>query len=142
MDETDLANQPEIPGEGLTETLCHRIICQRAQFIAEQYHLYGLQEPNVTTARAYLRRLLNQYQGVEIALVEILVETWAQVPSPRGMAFLQRVEARLQQWSTTDRGPTLSPSHFQHITGLHPLAFETGPLTPYGPGQAIANPLN
>ncbi|HAN45562.1 MAG TPA: hypothetical protein DCQ32_03315 [Cyanobacteria bacterium UBA8156] len=142
MDENDLANRPEPLGESLTENLPHRILRQRAQFIAEQYGLYGPQEPDGTAARAYLSRLLNQYQGVEIALVEILVETWAQLPPPRGPAFLQRVEARLQQWCATNQGPTLSPVHFQHITGLHPLAWEAGALAPHSPGQAIANPLN
>ncbi|MGQ9866652.1 MAG: hypothetical protein ACUVSQ_10310 [Pseudanabaenaceae cyanobacterium] len=128
MDENNLANQPEALRENLTETLSHRIFWQRAQFIAEQYGLYGTQEPEHTMARAYLSRLLNQYQGVEIALVEILVETWAQLPPPRGMDFLQRVEARLQQWCISEREPILSPSHFQHITGLHPLSFAIGAL--------------
>ncbi|MFQ3679411.1 MAG: hypothetical protein SNJ60_02735 [Pseudanabaenaceae cyanobacterium] len=130
-DGNDLPNQTL--WEHLTASLPPRIVRQRAQFIAEQYGLYGTQEPD--RAQAYLNRLLDQYPGVEIALVEILVETWQQLPPPRGVVFLQRVEARLQQWQTSYQGPTLPPAHFQHITGLHPLA-------PHLPRPAIANPLN
>ncbi|NJK59331.1 MAG: hypothetical protein HC918_02410 [Oscillatoriales cyanobacterium SM2_1_8] len=113
------------PPESSLQGQIHR---QRARFIAERYGLYGA--PETTAARAHLEQLLTQYQGVEIALVEILVETWQQMPPPRGLAFLDQVEARLHLWHTTALEPTLPPDHFQHITGLHPQPILTTSAIP------------
>lgn len=125
----NLTNPPESawPEELPPQPLQARIYRQRARFIAERYGLCGTQEPERTDARMHLEQLLTRYAGVEMALVEILVETWQQMPPPRGLAFLQQVETRLHLWQTTALRPTLPPTHFQHITGLHPLpALESG----------------
>lgn len=88
-----------------------------------------------------LDELLQHYPAaaLELALVEILTETWAMVPLPRGTLFLGRVRDRLQAWKATQIEIRVTPSQFQQITGLdpEPVFSAMGPSTP-----ASLNPLS
>ncbi|MBD2105063.1 hypothetical protein [Leptolyngbya sp. FACHB-261] len=90
---------------------------QRVQHIVDSYELSG-KEP--LEFQRQLETLLQTWDiaRVELALCEVLVQSWLRVPLPRGTAFLQLTAALLQAWETGLAEPSLTPIQFQRITGL------------------------
>ena len=96
---------------------------QRLQHIVDSYSLAGENVPPFVTR---LNRLQEGYPWflVELALVEILVQNWLRYPMPRGLPFLEQVDARLQTWQAASKVPEfLTPKQFEQITGLAPIGF-------------------
>lgn len=92
---------------------------QRVKHIVRSYQLEG----NETEAfHEYLNQLLNCYPApmVELALVEVLVNSWLRVPMPRGRAFLAQAHEQLKRWEDRGITTTIAPEQFHQITGLDP----------------------
>lgn len=105
---------------------------QRVKHIVNSYQLNG------TDAQFHenLALLLEQYPSplIELALVEILVNYWWQVPMPRGSLFLTRVHEQLAAWQSQPIISTISPEQYQQITGLDPTPiFGSSGLPPTSP---------
>jgi hypothetical protein len=100
-------------------TLQEQVNQQRVQHIVSSYQLDGA-EPAFNLA---LGRLLEDYATpvLELALAETLVANWLLLPLPRGMAFMQQVRDRLDQWEQVGIDCHLSPDAFYQVTGLDPL---------------------
>jgi hypothetical protein len=128
------------------ENLLEHVNQQRVRHIIK---LYALDREETQDLYTCLDALFRHYPSslIELALVETLVDCWAAVPMPRGLAFMSRVRDRLRQWKTQreiqreiqgatqedrpqEREPhfsTLTPQQFHHITGLDPAPI-------FGPG--------
>ncbi|MFQ3615459.1 MAG: hypothetical protein SNJ57_11900 [Cyanobacteriota bacterium] len=128
------------------EKLLEHVNQQRVKHIIK---LYALDREETQDLYTCLDALFRLYPPplIELALVETLVDHWAAVPMPRGLAFMSRVRDRLRHWETQwaaqeetqgnaqgehqqDRAllfSTLTPQQFHHITGLDPAPI-------FGPG--------
>ncbi len=104
---------------------------QRLHHIVESYGLAG-------AAAERFNRVLVQWQQrypwflIELAVVEILAQTWLRLPRPTGMDFLKLVKHRLEQWHTAPITTLLSPGDLCAITGLDPdpIFHPTAPSSP------------
>ncbi len=92
---------------------------QRVKYIVDSYQLDGYDDEFFYE---YLEDLLQAYAPpqIELALVEILIESWRVTPLIRGVAFLERSHELLKAWETKIITPNISPTHFRLITGLDP----------------------
>lgn len=112
------------------EQLLEHVNQQRVKHIIK---LYALDREETQDVYTCLDALFHLYPPplIELALVETLVDYWAAVPIPRGLAFMSRVRDRLRQWETQQETDslfsTLTPQQFHHITGLDPAPI-------FGPG--------
>lgn len=100
------------------------LVQQRLHHIVDSYSLIGEAGEPFTTK---LGSLTKNYPWfiVELALIEVLVQNWLRYPLPRGVLFLEQVEARLQTWQQASRvSSCLTPDQFELITGLSPLCFD------------------
>lgn len=96
---------------------------QRLRHIVESYALAG-EERDLFAAKLSLLEEGYPWFLIELALVEVLVQNWLKYPLPRGLAFLQQVEARLKEWrSASNVSSLLTPVQFEQVTGLTPLSF-------------------
>jgi hypothetical protein len=70
--------------------------------------------------RSALDNLLIQHPSalIELAIVDVLVQSWAVVPLVRGLAFLDLVILRLQDWNSGVITSKVTPDLFESITGL------------------------
>lgn len=98
---------------------------QRVKHIVSSYHLDGAEIDGSETERFHCRleQLLNHHPTplVELALVEVLVDSWIHVPPLRGLAFLAQTQRLLEQWKDQSIVSTLTPQQFQQITNLDPI---------------------
>ncbi len=92
---------------------------QRVKHIISSYQLNG---SDTGAFDSYLDGLFRVYPSplIELALVEILVDCWLQVPMTRGCQFLVQVQELLQSWENNDVVSTIAPAQFHQITGLDP----------------------
>ncbi|MEL6135981.1 MAG: hypothetical protein AAFR42_01005 [Cyanobacteria bacterium J06628_6] len=90
---------------------------QRVKHIVDSYCLQGNE---AETFELHLNELLSQYPSstLELALIEVLVDGWSDMPMERGLSYLYKVRDRLQQWQLTGRDGRLTPAKFEQITGL------------------------
>lgn len=119
-------------------TLQHKIDQQRLHHIVIAFDLAGegeeladdlpASEPlprriaQGPTFMGVLDHLTDRYPQalVELALVETIVDFWAILPLPRGVAFLEPLQERLVRWETGPIDTRLTPEFFQQITQLDP----------------------
>lgn len=92
---------------------------QRVKYIVDSYQLDGCDDEYFNE---YLEDLLQAYAPpqIELALVEILIESWRITPLIRGLVFLERSHELLKSWENKAIAPNISPTHFRLITGLDP----------------------
>ncbi len=92
---------------------------QRVKYIIDSYQLDGGDDEFFYE---YLEDLLQAYAPpqIELALVEILIESWRITPLIRGIAFLERSHDLLKSWENKEITTNISPTHFRLITGLDP----------------------
>ena len=92
---------------------------QRVKYIVDSYQLDGCDDEYFYE---YLEDLLQAYAPpqIELALVEILIESWRITPLVRGLVFLERSHELLKSWENKAIAPNISPTHFRLITGLDP----------------------
>ena len=92
---------------------------QRVKYIVDSYQLGGDDDEDFDE---YLEDLLQAYAPpqIELALVEILIESWRVTPLIRGVVFLERSHELLKGWENKPIAPHISPTHFRLITGLDP----------------------
>ncbi|PZV10637.1 MAG: hypothetical protein DCF20_21060 [Pseudanabaena sp.] len=92
---------------------------QRVKYIVDSYQLYGNDDEDFDE---YLEDLLQAYAPpqIELALVEVLIESWRVTPMIRGVAFLERAHELLKSWENNFNTPIISSMHFRLITGLDP----------------------
>jgi hypothetical protein len=92
---------------------------QRVKYIVDSYQLDGDDDEDFYE---YLEDLLQAYAPpqIELALVEILIQSWRITPLVRGVTFLERSHTLLKSWESKAIAPNLSPVHFRLITGLDP----------------------
>lgn len=92
---------------------------QRVKYIVDSYQLAGDDDEYFDD---YLEELLQAYAPpqIELALVEILTESWQHFPLMRGVAFLERSHNLLKSWENKAIAPSISAAHFRLITGLDP----------------------
>ena len=90
---------------------------QRVKYIIESYHLAG---DEAESFAHLLDDLFETYKlaRLELALAEVLTESWAKVPMERGMAYLHKVRDRLELWRAEGLTHRLTPTQFEQITGL------------------------
>ena len=95
---------------------------QRVKYIVSSYHLAEV-EADDRAFYDYLESLMRQFPLplVELALVEILVKLWVQVPLVRGVDFLDQAHELLQRWHHHPIVSTITPDQFYQITGLDPF---------------------
>ncbi|MBT9312373.1 hypothetical protein [Leptothoe kymatousa] len=83
---------------------------QRVHHIVDSYQLYG---DDGDAFAEYLAKLLETYPQalIELALVEVLIKEWSNIPMQKGLAFIFGVYRRLQVWQPeTECLPPLSKS--------------------------------
>lgn len=122
------------------EKLLEQVNQQRVKHIIK---LYALDREETQDLYTCLDALFRRYPSplIELALVETLVDLWAAVPLPKGLAFMSRVRDRLRQWEThwepqgevqgDSQGDAQDTQDAQDAEGKHPdreLLFST--LTP------------
>ena len=92
---------------------------QRVKYIVDSYQLDGDDDADFGE---YLEDLLQAYPPpqIELALVEILIESWRFTPMMRGVMFLKRSHELLKNWENHPISQHISPTHFRLITGLDP----------------------
>lgn len=92
---------------------------QRVKHIVDSYQLAGDDADSFTKQ---LDHCFNIYPAplIELAIAEILVDTWLTLSECRGSIFIRAVQDRLQSWSGQTEVATITPSQFQQITGLDP----------------------
>jgi hypothetical protein len=92
---------------------------QRVMYIIDSYELDGNDDLDFAD---YLDDLLQAYPPtqIELALVEVLVDSWQTVPLMRGLPFLERSHQLLRSWESSAIATKISPNHFHLITGLDP----------------------
>jgi hypothetical protein len=93
-----------------------QITNQRIFHIITSYQLAN-DEPDFY---ARFNDLLRQYPSplIELAIVDVLVQAWMTIPLVRGLAFLELVALRLQEWQASGLTTTVTPDVFEQITGL------------------------
>jgi hypothetical protein len=101
---------------------------QRVKYIVDSYQLDGNDDEYFDQ---YLEDLLQAYAPpqIELALVEVLIESWRVAPMIRGVAFLERAHELLKSWENNFNTPTISSMHFRLITGLDPTPVFGGGIT-------------
>jgi len=124
---------------------------QRVKHIVTSYQLEN-GEPEAFNN--YLEDLLRVYPSplVELAIVEVLVDSWLKVPMIRGHGFLAQTHELLKGWENqaieqinaaeATIASTIGPEQFQQITGLDPspifgpsgLPSSQPPISPLGSG--------
>ncbi|OLP15856.1 hypothetical protein BST81_24225 [Leptolyngbya sp. 'hensonii'] len=92
---------------------------QRVKHIVSSYQL------DATDAKSFhscLDELLQTYPTplIELALVEVLVESWLSFPRLRGLDCLRRVQDKLIDWEGHPIVSTITPEQFYQIAGLDP----------------------
>ena len=103
---------------------------QRLQHIVDSYALAGRDDALFDRRLAALVQQYS-YNAVELALVEGLVQNWLRYPLPRGLAFLEQIQPRLQAWREATMISTgLTPTQFEQVTGLPPHSFENMAASP------------
>ena len=92
---------------------------QRVKYIVDSYELTGDDDNDFDE---YLEDLFQAYASpqIELALVEVLIESWRFMPLTRGVLFLKRSHELLKSWESHPINPHTSPAHFRLITGLDP----------------------
>ncbi|QZZ19876.1 hypothetical protein J5X98_21600 [Leptothermofonsia sichuanensis E412] len=92
---------------------------QRVKHIVSSYQLEGNE---AETFNSSLEDLLRAYSAplIELALVEVLVDSWLQVPMAKGCRFLTKVQEHLKAWEGQEIVSAIAPEQFQQITGLDP----------------------
>lgn len=103
---------------------------QRVKYIVDSYQLDGDDDEDFDE---YLEDLLQAYvpPQIELALVEVLIESWRFTPMMRGVEFLKRSHELLKCWENNPITPHISPTHFRLITGLDPTpVFGNSPTQP------------
>ncbi|TYQ27141.1 hypothetical protein PseudUWO311_09060 [Pseudanabaena sp. UWO311] len=92
---------------------------QRVKYIVDSYQLDGNDDEDFDE---YLEDLLQAYTPpqIELALVEVLIESWRVTPLIRGVVFLERSHELLKDWENKPTAQHISPIHFHLITGLDP----------------------
>jgi hypothetical protein len=92
---------------------------QRVKHIVSSYQLDG---HDLASFSRYLKHLLENYPSplIELALVEVLVDSWLRIPMQKGCDFLARVHDRICTWQERAIVSTISPEQFQQVTGLDP----------------------
>ncbi len=90
---------------------------QRVKYIVDSYCLAGDEAESFTQR---LDGLIQAYRSarLELALTEVLVESWSELPMVKGVAYLQKVKARLEQWQAEGVTYRLTAPQFEQITGL------------------------
>ena len=90
---------------------------QRVKYIIDSYRLAG---DDGEAFSLLLDELAEVYPlaRLELALVEVLVESWTVFPMERGLPYLHKAENRLRAWRTEGPSPRLTPAQFEQITGL------------------------
>ncbi|MFM7886133.1 MAG: hypothetical protein ACKPCM_05470 [Pseudanabaena sp.] len=93
---------------------------QRVKYIIDSYQLDGDDDEYFYD---YLEDLLQAYPPpkIELALVEILIESWRNFPLLRGVSFLKRSHSLLKSWENEKIILNISATHFRLITGLDPI---------------------
>lgn len=118
--------------------LWSQISRQRVKHIVCSYRLEGAE---VELFSSYLEDLLNSYPtpAIELALVEVLIDSWGKASIPRGKAFLDQARELLNHWKETTVAVRVTPEQFQNITGLDPApVFGTGePAAETSPGNRL-----
>ena len=96
-----------------------KISRQRVRYIVDSYQLEGEDDEYFDD---YLEDLLQAYPPpqIELALVQVLTESWQTIPIVRGIDFLERSHQLLKSWEDTVISSKISPVHFRLITGLDP----------------------
>lgn len=96
-----------------------KISRQRVKYIVDSYHLAGDDDEHFDD---YLEELLQAYAPpqIELALVEVLIESWRNFPLVRGYVFLKRSHDLLKSWEDKTICPSISATQFRLITGLDP----------------------
>ncbi|MFN9167616.1 MAG: hypothetical protein ACK6CP_16925 [Pseudanabaena sp.] len=96
-----------------------KISRQRVKYIVDSYQLDGNDDEDFDE---YLEDLLQAYAPpqIELALVEVLIESWRITPLVRGVVFLERSHELLKGWENKPIVLHISPTHFRLITGLDP----------------------
>ncbi len=96
--------------------LSARVAGQRVRHIIDSYQLDGRDREEFARQ---LDELLRIYPtpDIELAIVETLVAQWFHPPILKGIPFLQATKKRLLAPATPS---SITPAHFQHITGLDP----------------------
>jgi hypothetical protein len=105
---------------------------QRVKYIVDSYQLGGYDGGDFDEDfDEYLEDLLQAYAPpqIELALVEVLIESWRVTPLIRGVAFLMRSHELLKGWENKPIAPHISPTHFRLITGLDPTPVFGNSLT-------------
>lgn len=92
---------------------------QRVRYIVDSYQLDGNDDEDFDE---YLEDLLQAYAPpqIELALVEVLIESWRVMPLIRGVIFLKRSHELLKSWESNPLTCHISATHFRLITGLDP----------------------
>ena len=90
---------------------------QRVKYIIESYQLAG---DDAESFAELLDELFEAYPSarLELALAEVLTESWAKVPMERGLPYLHNVRDRLQMWRIEGVTYRLTSAQFEQITGL------------------------
>ncbi|MBD2149327.1 hypothetical protein H6F44_04195 [Pseudanabaena sp. FACHB-1277] len=96
-----------------------KISRQRVRYIVDSYQLEGEDNADFDD---YLEDLLQAYAPpqIELALVQVLSESWQTVPIVRGVNFLERSHQLLKTWENSIINTKVSPLHFHLVTGLDP----------------------
>jgi hypothetical protein len=94
---------------------------QRVKYIVDSYQLAGDDDEYFDD---YLEEILQAYAPpqIELALVEVLVESWHNLPLVRGYAFLKRSHDLLKSWENKPIHTRISGTQFRLITGLDPTS--------------------
>ncbi|MCU0551067.1 MAG: hypothetical protein MUC48_17100 [Leptolyngbya sp. Prado105] len=110
-------------------TLQEQIQQQRVKHIVSSYQL---DSENIDLCQTCLSELFELYPTalIELALVEMLVQNWAQVPMPRGIEFFHQVQTLLTNWQSNEIAISFSSTEFQLITGLDATPIFGVPPTP------------
>jgi hypothetical protein len=107
---------------------------QRVKHIVCSYRLDGAEAESFVP---YLDDLLQTYPmpAIELALVEVLIDSWGKPSLPRGTAFLDKARDLLNHWKETRVAVRITPEQFRNITGLDP-----SPI--FGLGEGISEPAS
>ncbi len=105
-----------------------KISRQRVRYIVDSYQLEGEDNEDFDD---YLEDLLQAYPPpqIELALVQVLTESWQTFPIVRGVNFLERSHQLLKTWENRIITAKVSPLHFHLITGLDPTPVFGDPKT-------------
>jgi hypothetical protein len=110
-------------------TLQEQVQQQRVKHIVSSYQL---DSEDADLCESCLAELLQLYPTglLELALVETIVQNWAQVPMVRGIQFFRQVQDLLKDWQSNEISISFSPDEFQLVTGLDASPIFGAPPTP------------